>query len=813
MPDLKETLQFLRHGGQRRGFSAAEIARALGRKRQAVARQLQGVKPSDRIEIRGNVTAVWQFDCLPEAMKNALADESRRRGYDSPVRLLSVPPVRWEPERPLSQIAETYLAKARKLQSALEFALSRLEKLPFSEVLQQARSDYRRAFGKEVSESHLRSLVDRTIERDRGFGEWDRLAIYLDSRAKPVKKRNRTKFEINIGEVSAALALIENPTNPTAVEKSMVWSEIFCLLETWSEGAPPHCVKAAIVSYLAKVAPWMGKTESALERQFSRKYKRWSENGKSVTALRDRRPARAGRPITFSISEELAGKIMARALVNRGRLGQAWRELWDEAELPEEIYALGERGRVPQSIREALGPDIKAMLPHYQGPRNGKVKGPKVVRDWSGVKAGMRAESDDVTFNHYFWFPDPNGEYNYRGMRFRLTRGQVLGWIDPRVSYIHCFQLIPREQYSSLDILRGVIHLHDTWGLPPELYFELGIWRRSLVIQGRKDELGLKDRVYGLRDLGVKVSHAHGPSAKIIEGIFGHLQNSMDKERGFAGRNERSDMPEATKIALQLVRAGKVHPAEYFYSHEEWVEKLSRIMDEYNDRPQEGRTEGMSPREAFVKFQMDGPPVRLEGPLRYLLALHRREVRVSPIGLRIQIGKNKYYYRSAELSALIHRKVLVWFDMENPDEVTVTTLDHKSPFVVGRVTEVPAIDAPKEKLSAARKEIAAQSQAPRRMLSNLKKIHSVEFANRGRRKLDLSHPATREAADLGTAIEKVQEDARQKKKTKAVNRERLAGLNSRGSFFIPSSGEATERQIESAERLERLRKRREQTKR
>jgi hypothetical protein len=46
--------------------------------------------------------------------------------------------------------------------------------------------------------------------------------------------------------------------------------------------------------------------------------------------------------------------------------------------------------------------------------------------------------------------------------------------------------------------VRGVVRLHDEFGLPPELYFERGIWQKSLLIAGRGDEVPWKERVYGL---------------------------------------------------------------------------------------------------------------------------------------------------------------------------------------------------------------------------------------------------------------------------------------------------------------------------
>ena len=160
----------------------------------------------------------------------------------------------------------------------------------------------------------------------------------------------------------------------------------------------------------------------------------------------------------------------------------------------------------------------------------------------------------------------------------------------------------PAESFGSLDIVRSVVRLHDEFGLPPELYFERGTWQRSLVISGRGDEVPWKQRVYGLRDLGVRLSHALDPSAKVVERVLGALQNRMERERGYCGRDERRDCPEAVAKGKRAVEAGRCHPGECFYSYADWVARLNVLCDAYNDEPQGGKMlAGLSPRQAFVQ--------------------------------------------------------------------------------------------------------------------------------------------------------------------------------------------------------------------
>ena len=352
------------------------------------------------------------------------------------------------------------------------------------------------------------------------------------------------------------------------------------------------------------------------------------------------------------------------------------------------------------------------------------------------MPAGVQAQSDDCTLPVYFWVPAEDG-------CFKLLRGQFLPWIDTRTTYIHCFQLLPTESYGSLDIVRGVVRLHDEFGLPPELYFERGIWQRSLVISGRGDEVPWKQRVYGLRDLGIRLSHALDPSAKVVERVLGALQNRMERERGYCGRDERRDCPEAVAKAKRAVEAGRCHPGECFYSYAEWVARLNALCDAYNDEPQGGKMlAGRSPRQAFVQLQAE-PPVRLDETTRYLLASHRRVEKVTARGLTVRIGKAAYTYKSEATGQLIGQRVLAWFDVEDPSLITLTTLEQKNPVTVARETVLPAWRASTEAIAQAKRENAAHLAPLRRLYSTLRKEYPEELGRSVARTV-VADPATRQ---------------------------------------------------------------------
>ncbi|HZV36574.1 MAG TPA: hypothetical protein VFB72_18495, partial [Verrucomicrobiae bacterium] len=70
-------------------FTAAQIARALGRKRQAIARALADVRADGNVIVSGQTASAWSFCALPVAMQRQLEQTAERRGYRNPEALLA----------------------------------------------------------------------------------------------------------------------------------------------------------------------------------------------------------------------------------------------------------------------------------------------------------------------------------------------------------------------------------------------------------------------------------------------------------------------------------------------------------------------------------------------------------------------------------------------------------------------------------------------------------------------------------------------------------------------------------------------------
>src|ERR1019366_9206408 len=200
--------------------------------------------------------------------------------------------------------------------------------------------------------------------------------------------------------------------------------------------------------------------------------------------------------------------------------------------------------------------------------------------------------------------------------------------------------------------------------------------------------------VQGLREFGIRFIHSIRPRSKTVKRIGGLVQDLMEAEPGYCGRNERVDAPETLRKQMAEVEARKVHPSRYFYSYEDWHRRFGEIVNQYNAAPQQGRILcGMSPDEALAKLaDSDDPPMQFSAGLRYLLAHDKRPAKVTLNGVTFQVGRQKFNYRGKEIAHLVGQDVLAWFDPENPETLTVTDMQRRNPICVARSHEVSALE-------------------------------------------------------------------------------------------------------------------------
>lgn len=677
-------------------FTAAQIGAALKLKPQAIRKALRNVPAAGVRMVHGQEAATWALATLPAQMVCQLDAVALHRRYRNIAALLSAPPKQWEPPLQISQICDRDVTQASELRAALLPSLLRHHSFAGSQAEFEAEGlrDYAKAFGHVITSRHWRGLFTRTIERDAGAENWNRLEIYLPDRPRLKVTPAAVVAEAlanDFAELEHYLAACANPHDPTETERRGIWT---LALEKFSSlvnaGETEKAAARRTRQFLFARAPFMAASRDALLKAFNYKLESFQKAGGDAKALRD---SRAENGASFELPEDDRDLLIHRSVFYyRGDIAPAWRDCLRKGFSPLVIdrYAgkAASKSHVPASVMDSIGPEVEIMTVMHRGPRAfDAIKG-HVTRSYEGIASLQCISGDDFTLNTYFYVSDGRSG-------FYLTRGQVILFIDFRSSRILGWALEPRKSYSSLTIRSLCTHVFGEFGVPELLYFERGIWKSATLLKGKTDPFTFTEISQGLREFGITFKHAVHPRTKTVERIGGMFQDIAEAEPGYCGRDERRDAPESLRKQMAKVATGKVHPSKYFYNLDQWNRRIGEIVNQYNAQPQQGHMlAGLSPDQAFEVFMNhDNPPLQFNAGLRYLLAHDKRQARVTMNGVTVQIGKNKFNYRGQEIAHLVNRDVLAWLDPENPETIVITSLDRKNPICVARSENPNALES------------------------------------------------------------------------------------------------------------------------
>lgn len=666
-------------------FTAAQIAAALGIKRQAVQWHLRDVPQAGMRIVAGNEAAAWTVDQLPVSLRERLATMATQQRCRSVEALLSITRQQWQPAIPLDKISDSHVQAAIKLRDALQPWLIQQHSQVLTAVEMEARGveDYRRTFGSRITARYWRELFMRTIRRDNGAEDWNRLEIYLPDR---LKQKDAPAVMVakaladDFAELGGFITACTNPHSPNDTEAAGIWTlalEKFTALV--NSGEPEKSASRRVRQFLFARAPFLAPSRDALWIAWKRKLETLQKANGDVKALRD---GRAENGSQFTLPEADRDLLIHRAVFYyRGDIAPAWRDLlrkgFSTAVVDRYAGRAERKSHVPASVMESITSEVEMLTVMHRGSRAfDSIKG-FVTRSYEGISSLQCISGDDFTLNTYFYVPDGKGWFD-------LTRGQVILFIDFRSLRILGWALEPRKSYSSLTIRSLCTHVFGAYGVPQILYFERGIWKSATLLKGKTDPFSFTEISQGLREFGVEFIHAIRPRTKVVERIGGMFQDIAEAEPGYCGRDERRDAPESLRKQMAQVAARKIHPSKYFYSLDQWNQRISELVEQYNTEAQQGHIlAGMSPDQAFeTHISHTNPPKQFFAGLRYLLAHDKRLAPVTTNGVTIQVGKQKFNYRGQEIAHLVGREVLAWFDPENPESIVVTDTDRTNPICV-----------------------------------------------------------------------------------------------------------------------------------
>ena len=169
-------------------YTAARIAVVLGMSKRGVLYALQGIPASGAVAVAGRAVDGWALSALPAALRKRIEKKLAGHVFRDPEHLFAEAQNPKPLPMPLSEIAPDAVEKAAKLKSALAPSLARRNDMALSEgeFERLGLEDYKRVYGFAVSVRHWRRLFKRTVQRDAGAENFDRLELFLDER--PARK-------------------------------------------------------------------------------------------------------------------------------------------------------------------------------------------------------------------------------------------------------------------------------------------------------------------------------------------------------------------------------------------------------------------------------------------------------------------------------------------------------------------------------------------------------------------------------------------------------------------------------------------------
>jgi hypothetical protein len=664
--------------------TVSQIATALGITPQAVRRTLRGVKPDSVLTVKGKEAATWTLDSLPPPLRCRLNVEARLRGYRDAGHLLAAPPKRWELPEPINQFAQHEIDKATKSREAFRTSLLRQHDsdLTAAEFEAQGLADYAKAFGHTITARHWRSLFKRTLQRDAGAEDWERLEIYLSD--KPALKKSPElplpeSWREDFQGLSGLIGTFPNPAALTLAERRAVWAlSIGRHDEFIRQGMSPKQAGRRVRAFLfARLPSLASNSRDALRVAFERKLARVKANGGHPNALADGRQDR-GDQVEIPESD-LRCLVASAAFENGGRVDAAWREKYPH--LSEQMRShYSHSPRAPRKIHQLLNrAEVDIMADRHQGKRTVRRKIGGVKCHTSGMSAMHAWSVDDMTSVIEISIINPDGSTS-------LILQQIIAVMDIASRKWVGWAISDDKAPTAELVCAGVLDGFRKHGVPKQLGFENGfVFGKSLNVNGKEDEQG-RTIVAGLAQYGCAINRFEpmNPQSKgELEKSFDLIQRRMERHPGYTGRDQRFDAPEAFKLERRLILSGKVPAAKHRYTFEQGISVIENIIHEYNSTPQYGELKGLSPNEAFAALKnLSDPPIEFAPELGWLLANERYRVTVAIGGVRFQHYGRTIRVRGAELVKFLGKELWALVDRRDDSMVTFMDLNFGNPFTM-----------------------------------------------------------------------------------------------------------------------------------
>ncbi len=715
-------------------FTARQIGSWLSVSDKAVKQRLPASQR--KIEVRGQQANAWPLSCLPSDWLTRLEVIAQQNGFRTPTDLLtSEPRQRWKLEdETTAAIAREFIEEAARRREVYAVALKREREEPApsrAEILDLVRPLQKKVFGYAVSDDRHDYVLNLARERDRGFGEFHRQELYLDAAA----VRTSAEAKAPVAEQARHAALLPvleelgSKTFPDAEDIATLFDRTFRhyegLCAATSDTTEHRTIKRSLIDWLLEVfpCPILARSREGLEKAFKRDLATWTKSGRNPESLCPKYAG--GRPA--HVCKGCFAKVNARARKLRGQGGMgnttlAYRQLRTSGELCPvccgnyKFNVAENKSYVPRTFRIHAAPN-KLELAKDRGPKHLEAAGPKIMRDWSDTQPADYFVSDDETSNHVVW-TRINGE-------LVIGRLQILHMMDLKsiypIDFVAYFGpplavMIRKLIYQVAVKGVGMPHhgfLFERSHYAAKMIIGAGeqLWRSTangflsrynLPFDDMSDEARAVYRENvecGLSEPGVdlEVRQATRPWSKPIEGTLHIFQKMMSGLRGFVGFNERAEISDRLKGIEQRCRDGKEDPNDHFPSLDEYVAYYRSVQEEFRHEPQpkSKRLRGASPFQAWNDGQDRRPLRKLPPEEAWLLATHKKPVKINGNGIVMEINGHRQSYVDLQLGEWYSRgvrDVLAFYNIEFPHLLHISDMKRKH-FITIRHLSAPAMTA------------------------------------------------------------------------------------------------------------------------
>jgi hypothetical protein len=631
-------------------LTAAQMAAALGMTPQAIRKKLRSVPATGKHAGPGKAAATWGLADLPDKLRSRLERKARSTGYPTVAEMFAGGFKAWTPTRkvkvkvegrvkvilvpvPLAEISDECLTEADKLKQALLPSLRRRRFVTTqADFEREGVEDYEKVFGIKIATRTFRGWIKRTVERDGGQENWERLELYLPARP----ERKRKAAEIN--EQFPGLVSVINAGAPM----DKIFEKAFEIEAQMVKGGQPrNRVARQLRAVISDWKPSTVPSADGLIKAYNRKRERWQSkdsfdnracnkhgipNGaddgdltKQIKLLPWFLPAAEFFYLITNRTHDTGSTPEAiRRVISLPNLPAGWTETIKRRflkkvglkkiipacpdDLRETILAREKAGqrlvpasianairwKVPRHVIEAYRRPHEAALNSLQSPGTMMmVRRPGCQPEFA--RAGDILEADDGSINFPVCIPwtSPTGglitetpcsaKYGVIVGRFQWLRSMDAatrfrpGWV---------FVARSRGGFRGADVLtllHGLTVQHGAW---EEYRFEMGVFKSALV----KRAIDL---------LGSRLHTVVSPHSKpFIEGGFNQdwTKLSVHFPQCDIGRY-RGDTEEANKV-VQSCRAGRTDPRRYFPMLANALAAFDEITNEENRTLVKSRNSG-----------------------------------------------------------------------------------------------------------------------------------------------------------------------------------------------------------------------------